>query len=99
MTKYTIFKENYKAAENYLLSYAPEGFMKYPSQGSVKDAVEELLESFDRHPDTSYVACGGLMVMCDEENFITIYVDPKYRYKAIQPYYGTAEPKATFELV
>ena len=100
MTKYTISKENYKAAENYLLSFTPEGYAKYPTVKKIKESIESMLEAFDRSPDTSSVACGGLLLLCDEDDQVTIYVDPEYRYREVKnDFFTPTAPESKFELV
>ena len=97
---YKIQRENYEAAEDYLLGYNPDGFMRYNTVMDVKQAVESLLETFNRHPDSSYVSCGALLLTCDEEDCVVIHVNPAYRYREVKGYLKyPLKPEEPFELV
>ena len=97
---YYIQKENYKACEDYLLNYKPAGFVLYETPEDVEKAVQSMLDSFQRHPDSSYVSCGAIMLTRDEEDYVVIYVDPAYRYREVHDYFKQPlKPKQSFELV
>lgn len=97
---YQIQKENYRACEDFLLSYKPAGFMLYETPEDVKTAVESMLESFKRHPDSSYVSCGAILLTCDEEDYVTIHVNPAYRYREVKGYFKyPSKPTQSFDLV
>ena len=97
---FKIQRENYEAAEDYLLNYEPPGFMHHKTPEDVKKAVESMLESFKRHPDSSYVSCGALLLTCDEEDYVVIHVNPAYRYREVKGYFkDPLKDKESFELV
>lgn len=97
---YKIQRENYEAAEDYLLGYDPDGFMRYNTVMDVKEAVESMLETFKRHPDSSFVSCGAILLLCDEDDYVTIHVNPAYRYREVKDYFKyPLKDKESFELV
>ena len=97
---YKIQKENYEACKDFLLTYKPTGFMLHETPEDVEKAVQSVLESFRRHPDSSCVSCGAIMLTCDEDNYVVIYVDPAYRYREVHDYFKQPlKPKQSFELV
>lgn len=97
---YYIDKESYYACEDYLLSYKPDGFSSYKTPEDVKKAVEELLESFNQHPDTCLISSGGILLLHVEDDYFELYVSPEYRYREVKSYFKCPlKPKSSFELV
>lgn len=81
---YKIQRDSYEAAKQFLLQHSCPGFRYFVDEDDVVRFIQSLLTSLD-NTGGSWTSCGGLLVMVEDDNYVSLYVEPKRWMWAIQP--------------